>query len=61
MKNQETTLQCPRKRKTGTREAVETAIDLAKQDRSISWEEQMANDPNRISRWEEAKTSPKES
>jgi len=59
MKNQETALQCPQKVKTGTRDAVETAIDLAKQDRSKSWEEQMANNPNRISQWEETLKMPK--
>jgi hypothetical protein len=36
---------------TSTREAVETAIVLARADDSISWEESVKKSPKSISRW----------
>jgi hypothetical protein len=42
-----------RRRATTSRDAVETAIDLAKQDNKSSWAEQIAQDPQRITPWEE--------
>ena len=41
-----------RPRKTGSHDAVETAIDLAKSDRLLTWEEQLAQNPERVTRWE---------
>ena len=37
---------------TGTRDAVETAIDLAKSDYALTWEQQLAEAPDRISPWQ---------
>lgn len=34
-----------------TRNAVETAIDLAKRDKSRSWETPLAEAPDRIAQW----------
>lgn len=39
-------------KKTGTRDAVETAIDLAKSDPSMTWEEQLARNPDRVTQWD---------
>jgi hypothetical protein len=39
-------------RSTSTRDAVETTIDMAKEDKSGTWEGHLLNaSPNRISRW----------
>jgi hypothetical protein len=43
---------------SGTRDAVESAIDLSKGDRSITWEESAANNLARINRWESPKKNP---
>lgn len=38
-------------RKSGTRDAVETAIGLAKEDKSGTWESSLSRTPRRINRW----------
>jgi len=50
---QPTTSQAAQPRKTGTRDAVEKAIELAKSDNSLTWEQQLAKEPRRISPWTE--------
>ena len=37
---------------TSTRDVVETAIDLAKSDYCLTWEEQLAKSPRKVSLWE---------
>lgn len=39
---------------TPARDAVETAIDLAKSDPSLTWEEQLARQPGRVTPWPSA-------
>lgn len=42
-------------RPTGTRNAVETAIDLAKSDYGLTWDQQLAKHPRKVSQWENNK------
>lgn len=48
--------QASQPRKTGTRDAVEKAIELAKSDNYLTWEQQLENDPRRISPWAESQS-----
>jgi hypothetical protein len=42
-----------RQQQTETRDAVEFAIDLAKKDKSISWEVAISRSHKRITRWKD--------
>jgi hypothetical protein len=46
-------------RNSSTREAVETAIDLAKTNRSATWEELADTTSKRIGTWEETERVPR--
>ncbi len=47
----------PRRRVKGTRDAVETAIDMAKEDKSSTWESHLSKVPDRVARWQEKSSS----
>ncbi len=47
-------------RKRTTRDAVETAIDLAKEDKNSSWESGFARYSNRFPRWQPKEDESKE-
>jgi len=42
----------------GTRDAVESSIDLSKDDKSTTWEESACINLTKITRWEDAKNRP---
>jgi len=42
-----------RQQKTETRDAVEFAIDLAKKDKSVSWEVAISRSHKKITKWED--------
>ena len=43
---------------SGTRDAVESSIEISKGDRSITWEESASRNLTKITRWEDAKNQP---
>lgn len=57
MSTAERSVSALRGRPTSTREAVETAIDLSKGDKSSTWESHVSKEPDRITGWGNAKTT----